>query len=113
MDSDVFQANCSRTAIYRENMKSLQERMSYVTLGMASEAGEVCGKVKKVFRDDNGYFHYDTVKAISQEVGDVLWYCAMTLDELGIPMHEVMEGIVGKLQSRQERGTLSGSGDNR
>ena len=46
-------------------------------------------------------------------MGDVLWYVANLAKELGISMDEVAQKNIEKLQSRQQRGELHGSGDNR
>lgn len=113
MDFDTFQVQCGRTAIYQKTLKTKMERLSYVTLGLTSEAGEVAGKLKKVMRDQNGYLTEDDAAAVASEVGDVLWYCAMVLEEIGYGMDECVDMVVAKLESRQERGVLGGSGDNR
>ena len=110
---DVFQDSCCETAIYRNNLKSKMERLCYTVLGLASEAGEVSGKLKKVMRDHNGYVNEDRARAMMAEVGDVLWYCAMICDELSFSMEECAELVLFKLRDRQERGVLGGSGDNR
>jgi NTP pyrophosphatase (non-canonical NTP hydrolase) len=102
-DWDWFQAECKKTAIYPE-----EHGLQYTALGLASEAGEVAGKIKKYMRDGT----IDDV-ATAGEVFDVLWYCAMFLDELGYDMSEVIEKGINKLRSRKERGVLGGSGDNR
>lgn len=108
-----FQAECRKTAIYRNNMQSLQERMSYCVLGLTSEAGEVAGKLKKVMRDNNGYLGFQEAHDIRKEVGDVLWYCAMILDELQLTMGGCADTVLQKLAARQSNGTLQGSGDER
>jgi NTP pyrophosphatase (non-canonical NTP hydrolase) len=51
--------------------------------------------------------------AIASEIGDVLWYCAMMAKEVGVPLNTIMQENLRKLLSRKERGTLSGSGDER
>lgn len=85
----------------------------YVTLGLMGEAGEVAEKVKKVIRDKNGVFDEETKILLSKEIGDVLWYCAALADELGCDFGQIAQDNIDKLESRKERGVLSGSGDNR
>ena len=49
----------------------------------------------------------------AKEVGDVLWYLAVFAHHLGVPLEEVAQQNLDKLQSRKARGVLGGSGDNR
>ena len=75
---------------------------------LASEAGEVAGKVKKLIRDGG----LDSV-AIMHEVGDVLWYAARMCDALGFELEDVMQINYVKLTKRKDNGTIQGNGDNR
>ena len=47
------------------------------------------------------------------ELGDILWYVAACASELGINLSYIAERNTAKLLSRQERGVLGGSGDER
>lgn len=85
----------------------------YPTLGLANEAGEVAGKVKKIFRDKQGEISDEDREALKQELGDVLWYLTQICTDLGISLEEVAEANIAKLFSRLDRGTIGGSGDNR
>lgn len=108
-----FQQQATKTAIYRKNMKSRTERLSYCTLGLTSEAGEVAGKLKKVLRDNKGYIGFQEAHDLRKEVGDVLWYCAMIMDELALSLGGCAEEVLRKLADREKRGQLGGSGDER
>ncbi len=83
----------------------------YPTLGLANEAGEVAGKIKKIFRDKGGVIGEAERGALKDELGDVLWYLAQVCTELGLTLEEVAEANLQKLASRQSRGTLYGEGD--
>ena len=50
---------------------------------------------------------------LTKELGDVLWYLSAVANDLGIDLQSVAERNIKKLKSRQERGVLGGSGDNR
>jgi NTP pyrophosphatase (non-canonical NTP hydrolase) len=85
----------------------------YPTLGLTNEAGEVAGKIKKVFRDKDGIISEETREALKAELGDVLWYLAQTATELGLSLDEIAEHNIAKLLDRQARGKIQGDGDNR
>jgi NTP pyrophosphatase (non-canonical NTP hydrolase) len=102
-DFEWFQQECLKTAIYPK-----QQGLAYTALGLASEAGEYAGKIKKGIRD--GTFDDEAAAA---ELGDVLWYVATAAHELGYELDEIAYGVVKKLRDRAERGVIKGSGDNR
>ena len=107
------------TAIY--SAVNLAE-LSYLTLGLTDEAGEVAGKVKRILRGDyNEYFTPgkeinlpDEVKEmIAKELGDVCWYLARLSTFLGYTYEQIHAMNVEKLTVRMINQTLIGSGDNR
>lgn len=101
-----YQKLALETAIY-------PQPIIYPTLGLTGEAGEVSDKVKKVLRDNNSIFTDDKKTEIAKEIGDVLWYCATLSHDIGYTLEEIAQMNYDKLQSRQLRGKLHGSGDNR
>lgn len=103
-----YQGVARETAIYPVDMKIV-----YPTLGLTGEAGEVADKVKKVFRDNNGYLDEEYCHAIAMKLGDVLWYVANLATDLGYTLQDIAEMNYQKLQSRKERNKLSGEGDDR
>ena len=82
-------------------------------LGLVGEAGETADKVKKIIRDKNGIADPDDKDALKKELGDVLWYLATVARYLDIPLSEVANNNIAKLNSRQKRGKLHGEGDER
>ena len=66
-----------------------------------------------MLRDKNGNPDHFWCDDLAKELGDVLWYVSQICNEIGIGMDTVMYMNVEKLLSRQERGTLQGSGDER
>jgi NTP pyrophosphatase (non-canonical NTP hydrolase) len=105
MNFNEYQEAAVSTAIYKDKY--------YPFLGLAGETGEVCEKTKKLIRDGNGEPTESYLKDIQKELGDVLWYVANIAHDLGIDLDEVAKTNIEKLKSRQERGVLGGSGDNR
>jgi NTP pyrophosphatase (non-canonical NTP hydrolase) len=85
----------------------------YPTLGLANEAGEVAGKVKKIFRDHHGVITDADREALTLELGDVLWYLSELCTRLGIRLEDVAARNVAKLADRAARGVLQGDGDTR
>lgn len=82
-------------------------------LGINGEAGEIAEKVKKIIRDKNAVVSEEDKAELAKEVGDVLWYLAVFAHHLGVPLEEIAQQNLDKLQSRKKRGVLQGSGDNR
>jgi NTP pyrophosphatase (non-canonical NTP hydrolase) len=85
----------------------------YPTLGLTNEAGEVAGKIKKIFRDREGLIGETELAALKGELGDVLWYLAQVSTELGLSLDEIADNNIAKLMDRQRRGKIQGDGDNR
>lgn len=105
---DEFQEGAMSTAIWEKEYDIV-----YPALGLASEAGEVAGKVKKVLRDNRGAFTDSKKQEIADELGDVLYYVAAVAHDLGYKLSEIAEMNHAKLASRKARGVITGSGDNR
>jgi NTP pyrophosphatase (non-canonical NTP hydrolase) len=87
--------------------------LTYPALGLAGEAGEVAEHAKKAIRDDAGQVSDERRGAMAKELGDVLWYVSQLATELELELEEIAETNLEKLLSRQRRGVLSGSGDER
>lgn len=103
---DEYQLQTSRTAIYPTDRS-----IEYLALGLASEAGEVAGVVKKWLRDDTPEAEFD--EKILKEMGDTMWYLSQLHNELDYLMSVTAAENINKLRARQENHTLGGSGDNR
>lgn len=85
------------------------DRVFENTLGLVGEAGEVAEKIKKLIRDDTRFNDKDILK----ELGDVLFYATALANFYGGNLGVLVGMNVEKLDGRQARGTLKGSGDNR
>jgi len=109
MKFDDFQKESRKTAVYPKIGKNIV----YPTLGISGEAGEIAEKVKKIIRDDGGKISKEKKEDLAKEIGDVLWYVSQLATELKVSLGDIAKGNVEKLKSRQKRGKLKGSGDNR
>ena len=102
----------------------------YPALGLAEEAGEVCGKIAKFIRKHNGFvpaigsleelshseqFKDDVVfrSDLKKELGDCLWMIAELCNVYDLNLEDVMQENIGKLTDRRNRGVIVGEGDNR
>jgi NTP pyrophosphatase (non-canonical NTP hydrolase) len=109
MTPDQYQTAALQTAIY----PNMSNNFIYPTLGLVGEAGEVAEKAKKVIRDGDGELTPETREKMAYELSDVCWYVAVLAYELDYTLEEIMQMNLDKLASRQQRGVLSGNGDNR
>ncbi len=103
---------------FRAHLSSLNadvngNRLIYPVLGLTNEAGEVAGKIKKLFRDKGGVLDDADRQALKAEIGDCMWYLAEICTQVGIDLADVAEHNLAKLASRQARGQIKGSGDHR
>ena len=97
-----------KTAVYPGAGEHTFNEALYLTLGLASEAGEVAGKIKKIVRGDK----VDPYSVVS-EMSDVLWYIVRLADNMGLTLEDLAEINFTKLSSRMDAGTIQGEGDNR
>lgn len=99
-----YQAQSSK---YRVDTSPPEERI----MGLFEEAGEVAGIFKRLLRGD--YNPDVAVTKLHKELGDVLWYLAAIAADNGWTLEEVAKTNLDKLESRQVRNLIIGSGDDR
>jgi len=92
---------------------NVDDPIVYPVLGLCNEAGELAGKIKKIFRDKKGKISEADREALKGEIGDVLWYLTQIATNLDLTLEEIAEHNLEKIYSRLERGVIGGSGDNR
>jgi NTP pyrophosphatase (non-canonical NTP hydrolase) len=108
---DEYMEEAMNTAIFAD----AGDDLFYPTLGLAGEAGEVAGKIKKLWRDHHvrtgNALTEEQAEALGAELGDVLWYLAVLAHTAGLSLDTIATNNLSKLKSRQARGVLQGSGD--
>lgn len=103
-----YQQFTRTTAVYPGAGTGSMGAVMYCALEVSDEAGEVAGKLKKLYRDNK----LDK-EELKKEIGDVMWPLARLCDELDMDLQDCLNKNVEKLSDRSTRGTLQGSGDNR
>ena len=104
LNLDKYQRLAATTAIYPED-----KALEYLTSGLTGEVGELMSKVAKWYRKDGIYPRED----ILDELGDCLWFISEFARQHNRNLSDLAQNNLDKLASRQARGTLQGSGDNR
>jgi NTP pyrophosphatase (non-canonical NTP hydrolase) len=108
MQMNDYQKSALRTA----RAKDAPNELMHLLLGLVGESGEIAEKVKKVIRDESSDFS-KLDELFEKELGDVLWHIAVLAAYFDIPLEKIAQQNIDKLASRQERGVIGGSGDNR
>lgn len=97
MNFDDYQIAALRTV---NPSLDTRDRLLDATAGLAEEAAEVLGLVRKrVFQQR------DVADAkLTEELGDVLWCLAVTAHTLGVPLSQIAEHNQAKLRARHPEG---------
>jgi len=96
MNLKEYQKLCNETA---KKFDSEEKEILTWGLGIAGEAGDVAGCIKKTFSHDN-----DQKEGIKENIGDTLWYAAMICNFFDWDMEDVLKENIKKLQERYPRG---------
>lgn len=94
---NAYQKKAARTMAGSELSDA---NLAIAGLGLAGESGEVADLVKKVV----GHGHPLDRDKLVEELGDVLWYCAMMSTLLGVDLGAVAERNIQKLLKRYPNG---------
>ena len=113
MKFDDYQKKATKYDFFEATEDTNQVGFLEKVLGLVGEAGETADKIKKLIRDKDGVVSDEDRTVISKELGDTLWYLASIARYLNVPLSEVAQGNLDKLESRFERNKLHGEGDER
>ena len=96
MKLNEYQKLCKKTA---KKFNSKEKEILTWGLGIAGEAGDVAGCIKKTFS------HGDNQKnGIRENLGDTMWYVAMICDFFGWKLDDIMNENIEKLKKRHPKG---------
>lgn len=113
MTINDYSQQALRTLLGEHAYGEVDAKLMAQVLGLGGESGEVLEKFKKILRDKQGRISGSDRTAIVKELGDVLWYVNAIAHLVGSDLEEVARLNNEKLTSRQYRGQLQGSGDDR
>jgi NTP pyrophosphatase (non-canonical NTP hydrolase) len=106
MDNKTYleEAQTSNDKKYKEVIKRFQDhhnvRRMHAAIGISGEAGEIDDAIKKSI-----YYGKELdVENIKEECGDLLWYMAILLHDIGSSFDEVMGQNIVKLRKRYPSG---------
>ncbi len=91
-----YQALCKNTA---QKFDDKEKEILTWGLGIAGEAGDVAGCIKKTFSHKN-----DQIAGIRENLGDTLWYLAMICNYFNWDLEEVLGENIAKLKARHPQG---------
>jgi NTP pyrophosphatase (non-canonical NTP hydrolase) len=107
MNFKEFQEKTNQTALYPKEPAAVS--MSYLTLGLCGESGEVAEIIKKMLRKG---IPMSTLKEqaadnqlrmqIKEELGDVLWYIGQLCEQCELSMDDIAADNIKKLEQRSK-----------
>ena len=105
MDLNEYQEKAKKTDLHT---KVGENELDYYLLGLASETGDVLGRMKYVYRDYGGKISAIEKEKIKKELGDLLWYLSAICDRFDFSLEDVAELNLKKLSNRMQNNTLHG-----
>lgn len=99
---DAYQRTASRTV---NQALSAEQRLLDAAAGLAEEAGEVLGHVRKHVMQGRVLDR----DAVVKELGDALWCLAIAAQSLDVPLSEVARVNEAKLRARYPNGFPTGA----
>ena len=109
MEMNDYQSAAETFAFPNEG--GLMDHINEAAFGLLEEAGEVAGKLKRIYRGDSTVA--ESLEGLKQELGDCQWYLSQLALRLGFTLDEIAEANLKKLTDRKNRGVIRGEGDKR
>ncbi len=98
MNFSDYQQKAMRSAHTKQTgeLRTLQN----AALGLAGESGEFADVIKKVSFQG----HAIDEEHLAEEIGDILWYCALAATGLGLDLDDIANNNIAKLMKRYPQG---------
>lgn len=96
MELEEYQKLCKRTA---KKFDDKDKEILTWGLGIAGEAGDVAGCIKKIFSHND-----DQKNGVRENLGDTMWYVAMICDFFGWDLNDILKENITKLRKRYPGG---------
>lgn len=96
MDGRTYKRLAMRTLSPNFYAEKVSANALHAAMGLCTEAGEIQDNLKRAL-----FYGKDVDKVnLVEELGDVLWYCALLAHELKVELGDVMEINIEKLRAR-------------
>ena len=92
----AYQEFCRKNAV---SFKDKEKEILTWAVGMAGEAGDVAGCIKKTITHKN-----NQKQGIRENLGDTLWYMAMICNYFGWDFDKILKENIEKLEKRYPQG---------
>lgn len=115
MTFNEYQEKAFETALYPDR----NENVLYPAMGLCEEAGEIMGKIAKIYRNDGRIvpcwedFSIKQRDDMEKEIGDALWFLSTLAKEFGFELEDVAIANIEKLADRARRNVICSERDNR
>ncbi len=94
--SSSFVKDAIRTESSNFHIENVSPRLVHASMGFVTEAGEFQDALKKSLF----YGKPLDVTNLKEELGDLLWYMAIAMDELGTDFDAEQDRVIRKLKAR-------------
>ena len=96
MNLREYQETCKE---FRTEFESSEKEILIWGLGVAGEAGDIAGCIKKTYSHNN-----DQRAGIRENIGDTLWYLAMICNFFHWDFEQILDENIAKLKKRFPNG---------
>lgn len=100
-----YQRKINKNWRYPTKLTNFLEAVSFNTIGLTEEAGEVAGEIKRYLQEDGDEFvnpSTERIVALQEEMGDLLAYLSALASLLNIDLEDVLEQNIYKVNAKYD-----------